>query len=443
MTKPNTVPAFSTHNTIFQNKENSHAVPPTVKGTLPAAPVRKGARPRQRTRRPAVPTSSQRGVPLPVPRLALAFVCSSVRQGCLLQPSSRVSELLRWCGLIPMDLESSWRRYPGWFLIAGGASLPLLGGLLVLLAGQWLLECRPSTVNLAGSAFNATPEFQPAPSTQPASQPAPRTNGSESRFLIEPYAVGPMRWEHLSRYLKAGYSLDGAIAVSPWFIDSSARQQMLHSGPPGRLRRSSNTPTPEQHKQTSSRSQDFPANSAHFMALDKYPVANRSVLVIGSFRPWVEAICLSYGASLVTSVHYDAPTVSYPKLRVISLPELDASGQKFDAVFSYSSLEHDGLGRYGDPLNPEADLKRMEAIKDVLKPGGKLFLGVPNGNDTLGTMQRRVSRAHTFPATYQGMESSGKRLSTSLEDCFNLPHLEQLNAPACVNPPLVAKPGHP
>jgi len=58
-----------------------------------------------------------------------------------------------------------------------------------------------------------------------------------------------------------------------------------------------------------------------------------------------------------------------PKLKTISIPELDASDEKFDAVFSYSSLEHDGLGRYGDPRDPDGDLKRMEKIKGLLKPG--------------------------------------------------------------------------
>jgi hypothetical protein len=30
--------------------------------------------------------------------------------------------------------------------------------------------------------------------------------------------------------------------------------------------------------------------------------------------------------------------------------------EKFDAVVSFSSIEHSGLGRYGDGLNPWADL---------------------------------------------------------------------------------------
>ena len=36
---------------------------------------------------------------------------------------------------------------------------------------------------------------------------------------------------------------------------------------------------------------------------------------------------------------------------------------KFDACVSISSYEHDGLGRYGDPLNPDGDLE--EAMKEL------------------------------------------------------------------------------
>ncbi|CAF0906739.1 unnamed protein product [Adineta steineri] len=34
----------------------------------------------------------------------------------------------------------------------------------------------------------------------------------------------------------------------------------------------------------------------------------------------------------------------------------------FDSVWSYSSLEHDGLGRYRDPLNAYGDLQTMTKI---------------------------------------------------------------------------------
>lgn len=39
-----------------------------------------------------------------------------------------------------------------------------------------------------------------------------------------------------------------------------------------------------------------------------------------------------------------------------------------------SSLDHDGLGRYGDPLNPQADIQSMKRIWNILKPGNARFV---------------------------------------------------------------------
>ena len=39
--------------------------------------------------------------------------------------------------------------------------------------------------------------------------------------------------------------------------------------------------------------------------------------------------------------------------------ELGPDGLLFDLIVTYSSLEHSGLGRYGDSLNPWADLITM------------------------------------------------------------------------------------
>jgi hypothetical protein len=41
----------------------------------------------------------------------------------------------------------------------------------------------------------------------------------------------------------------------------------------------------------------------------------------------------------------------------------------FDVVLSISSFEHDGLGRYGDPLNPDGDMAAMRSTRRLLKPG--------------------------------------------------------------------------
>jgi len=51
-----------------------------------------------------------------------------------------------------------------------------------------------------------------------------------------------------------------------------------------------------------------------------------------------------------------------------------------DSIESLSCLhaiEHFGLGRYGDKIDPNACFKAMKAMKRVLKVGGKLYLSCP------------------------------------------------------------------
>lgn len=42
-------------------------------------------------------------------------------------------------------------------------------------------------------------------------------------------------------------------------------------------------------------------------------------------------------------------------------------------------LEHVGLARYGDPIDPQGDLKACRELYRVLKPGGNLLVAVPIG----------------------------------------------------------------
>lgn len=52
-----------------------------------------------------------------------------------------------------------------------------------------------------------------------------------------------------------------------------------------------------------------------------------------------------------------------------------------DFIVSFSSIEHSGLGRYGDAMDPFGDIREMEKMYCLLKPGGILLLGIPSGLD--------------------------------------------------------------
>jgi len=117
-------------------------------------------------------------------------------------------------------------------------------------------------------------------------------------------------------------------------------------------------------------------------------VTGRSVLVIGSTSPWAEAVALSAGARRVTTLEYRPIECDHPQVETLTVSELrdryltaaaeEGRLPEFDVVVSHSSLEHSGLGRYGDPLDPWADLATMARAWCVATPKtGQLLLGVP------------------------------------------------------------------
>jgi hypothetical protein len=52
---------------------------------------------------------------------------------------------------------------------------------------------------------------------------------------------------------------------------------------------------------------------------------------------------------------------------------------RFDAIVTFSSVEHSGLGRYGDALNPYGDKQTLARAWCLAKPGAPLLLGVMYG----------------------------------------------------------------
>lgn len=69
----------------------------------------------------------------------------------------------------------------------------------------------------------------------------------------------------------------------------------------------------------------------------------------------------------LTSGHIDLTALSWPDNSVLSLSCMH-------------TVEHVGLGRYGDPIDYDGDLKAMRELSRVLAPGGNLLLVVPVGH---------------------------------------------------------------
>ena len=95
---------------------------------------------------------------------------------------------------------------------------------------------------------------------------------------------------------------------------------------------------------------------------------------------------------------------------------------KFDMGISFSSFEHDGLGRYGDPIDPDADLKTMQNCKNIIKKDGLLFLSLGLGKDIVYFNGGRVYGEHRWPLLIDGWEEI-ERVPVSIEPIMVLKNI--------------------
>lgn len=57
----------------------------------------------------------------------------------------------------------------------------------------------------------------------------------------------------------------------------------------------------------------------------------------------------------------------------------DFPAECFDAIVFISSLEHIGLGAYGDPIDADGDTHAVQRGTGWLRPGGLVYFDVPYG----------------------------------------------------------------
>lgn len=138
-------------------------------------------------------------------------------------------------------------------------------------------------------------------------------------------------------------------------------------------------------------------------------ISGKTGIVVGSETPWAEAALLKHNASSVTTIEYMPINTNHPKLKTYHPSKvldlyLSHSWEEHDFAFIYSSVEHDGLGRYGDPLNPFADLESIARARCLLKHGGVLFLGFPTGADAVAWNAHRIYGIVRLFLVFQGWE---------------------------------------
>lgn len=83
------------------------------------------------------------------------------------------------------------------------------------------------------------------------------------------------------------------------------------------------------------------------------------------------------------------------------LAALPFADQSIHSLSCMHVVEHVGLGRYGDALDPDADLKAMAELARVVAPGGSLLFVVPVGAPVVRFNAHRV---YQYDQVVSGLE---------------------------------------
>ena len=155
-------------------------------------------------------------------------------------------------------------------------------------------------------------------------------------------------------------------------------------------------------------------------AFNTYDLKNKNIAVVGSETPWIEAILINLN-NRVTTIEYNVPECNFDTLQCKDyFTYFENNSDTFDAIVTYSSIEHSGLGRYGDPFDPFGDIKTMKVIHNNLKKDGILVWGAPVGKDALSWNAHRIYGELRLPLIFENFQEL-EWVNTSKEECLNLP----------------------
>lgn len=80
--------------------------------------------------------------------------------------------------------------------------------------------------------------------------------------------------------------------------------------------------------------------------------------------------------------------LDFVKADITDMPEIETGS--ITSISSLHALEHVGLGRYGDQVDPEGYRKAIAELLRVVRPGGALYIGLPIGKQRLEFNAMRV-----------------------------------------------------
>jgi hypothetical protein len=130
--------------------------------------------------------------------------------------------------------------------------------------------------------------------------------------------------------------------------------------------------------------------------------AGATVLDVGCSESLVPLEFASLGYS-VTGIDLREYPLHHPNLTTLATPLEDwETDETFDVVVCLSSIEHFGLGTYGEKaVDERLDHRAMQILLDRIEPDGLLVLTIPFGETEVTPVQRMYER-HDLDALLEG-----------------------------------------
>jgi len=208
-----------------------------------------------------------------------------------------------------------------------------------------------------------------------------------SEEIDKPSEDPPKPWEQIPRKIQDEYLHYGKVEMSPWFIDN---QQF------GDRDMEETFVFTKQDVQgyidafEAGTPRDNYGDGSNMInkASDAIGVEGKTVLVIGTQQPWAEAVLFTKNPKFVMTLEYGSFRSEFPNHEFVT-PKMfrdrytAGTLPMFDLIVTYSSVEHSGLGRYGDALNPWGDILTIARAWCVTTDNAKLMIGVPVGGKDL------------------------------------------------------------
>ena len=296
-----------------------------------------------------------------------------------------------------------------WHLFIASAAAMMHRGVVQALESP--IQCFP-----AGSLFTTLPlpaHLPPPPASWGVSTLRQRRSGAPGP---------PPRVDELDDGVIELFTRDGAAVLEAYFVDDSREGAGSHYKYSAKLIDPMVARARELRRTLAEGGFPFRASRMRkqapiFEALEAHSFEGKDVAVVGSMDPWWEAVCVAYGARSVTTIEYNALDYVDSEGKIATTtPELWAAGtpapRAFGAVLSISSIDHDGLGRYNDPIAPDGDLLSMWWTQRLMlrrdDPSAFLLLTVPIGPDAVAwNLHRRYGKMR-LPLLLRGRQIKGR-----------------------------------